>query len=91
MTPGLLLADARSRWRPDKFRARRLVDHPDQGGADLRILLVTTLLTIWGERRIVGRMQQRIGPNRAGPQGVLQGLADGIKLMLKEGHPARAA
>lgn len=48
------------------------------------ILLVTTLLTIWGERRIVGRMQQRIGPNRVGPQGVLQGLADGIKLMLKE-------
>jgi NADH-quinone oxidoreductase subunit H len=47
-------------------------------------LVVMTLLAIWGERRIVARMQQRLGPNRTGPFGVLQGLADGLKLVLKE-------
>ncbi|HWB66705.1 MAG TPA: NADH-quinone oxidoreductase subunit NuoH [Mycobacteriales bacterium] len=47
-------------------------------------LVVTTLLMIWGERRVIGRMQQRLGPNRVGPFGVIQGLADGIKLALKE-------
>src|ERR671933_409965 len=46
--------------------------------------LVTVLLMIWAERRIVGRMQQRPGPNRVGPFGLLQSLADGIKLGLKE-------
>jgi NADH-quinone oxidoreductase subunit H len=39
---------------------------------------------IWAERRVVARMQQRLGPNRVGPFGILQGLADGIKLALKE-------
>ena len=48
------------------------------------LLVVITLLTIWGERRVVARMQQRSGPNRVGPFGVGQGLADGIKLALKE-------
>jgi NADH-quinone oxidoreductase subunit H len=48
------------------------------------ILVLLTLLTIWAERRVVARMQQRLGPNRVGPFGVTQGLADGIKLMLKE-------
>ncbi|HEX3900682.1 MAG TPA: NADH-quinone oxidoreductase subunit NuoH [Mycobacteriales bacterium] len=47
-------------------------------------LVVTTLLMIWAERRVIGRMQQRPGPNRVGPFGVIQGLADGIKLALKE-------
>jgi NADH-quinone oxidoreductase subunit H len=47
-------------------------------------LLVTTLLMIWAERRIIGRMQARPGPNRAGPFGILQSLADGVKLALKE-------
>jgi len=47
-------------------------------------LVVTTLMMIWLERRIVARMQQRIGPNRVGPFGLLQSLADGIKLALKE-------
>jgi len=47
-------------------------------------LLVSTLIQIWAERRILGRMQQRPGPNRVGPFGLLQSLADGVKLMLKE-------
>src|SRR4051794_36427686 len=44
----------------------------------------TTVFMIWAERRVVGRMQQRLGPNRVGPFGLGQPLADGIKLMLKE-------
>jgi NADH-quinone oxidoreductase subunit H len=47
-------------------------------------LLVTTLMAIWAERRILGRMQQRSGPNRAGKFGLLQSLMDGIKLALME-------
>jgi NADH-quinone oxidoreductase subunit H len=54
-------------------------------------LVLLTLFTTWFERRVVARMQQRSGPNRAGPLGLLQPLADGIKLALKEGiTPANA-
>lgn len=54
-------------------------------------LLVSTLLVIWFERRVIGRMQQRPGPNRNGPFGLLQTLADGMKAMLKEDvTPAKA-
>jgi NADH-quinone oxidoreductase subunit H len=48
------------------------------------ILVLLVLFTIWAERRVVGRMQMRIGPNRTGPQGLLQSLMDGFKLALKE-------
>jgi NADH-quinone oxidoreductase subunit H len=47
-------------------------------------LMVSVLFTIWLERRIVAFMQTRVGPNRVGPFGVLQTLADGIKLFFKE-------
>ncbi|HKR51812.1 MAG TPA: NADH-quinone oxidoreductase subunit NuoH [Pseudonocardiaceae bacterium] len=47
-------------------------------------LMVMTLFMIWMERRVVGRMQHRPGPNRVGPFGLLQSLADGLKLALKE-------
>ncbi|NLJ55081.1 MAG: NADH-quinone oxidoreductase subunit NuoH [Intrasporangiaceae bacterium] len=47
-------------------------------------LLVSVLIMIWFERRVIGRMQQRLGPNRNGPFGLLQSLADGVKSMLKE-------
>jgi NADH-quinone oxidoreductase subunit H len=47
-------------------------------------LLLTTIFMIWFERRVIGRMQNRPGPNRAGPWGLLQPVADAIKLPLKE-------
>ncbi|MBI2169739.1 MAG: NADH-quinone oxidoreductase subunit NuoH [Actinobacteria bacterium] len=48
------------------------------------LLLVTVLILIWLERKIVADMQNRIGPNRAGPFGILQSVADGVKLFFKE-------
>jgi NADH-quinone oxidoreductase subunit H len=50
----------------------------------LAICLVATMLMIWFERKIVSDLQNRIGPNRAGPWGILQTLADGLKVILKE-------
>jgi len=47
-------------------------------------LLVSVLLMIWFERKAISDMQNRIGPNRAGPFGILQTLADGTKLFFKE-------
>jgi len=47
-------------------------------------LVGMTLFTIFAERRVVARMQQRVGPNRVGPGGMLQSLADGLKLAFKE-------
>ena len=50
----------------------------------LGITLVATMLMIWFERKVVSDLQNRIGPNRAGPFGILQTLADGLKVLLKE-------
>jgi len=47
-------------------------------------LLVSVLLMVWFERKVISDMQSRIGPDRAGPWGLLQTLADGIKLFFKE-------
>ena len=57
----------------------------------LVLLLVLTLFTIWFERRVVAFMQQRQGPNMNGPFGLLQSLADGMKLMFKEDFTPTAA
>ncbi|HZB39956.1 MAG TPA: NADH-quinone oxidoreductase subunit NuoH [Ilumatobacter sp.] len=46
--------------------------------------LVATMFMVWFERKIVSGMQNRIGPNKAGPFGLLQTLADGTKLFFKE-------
>ncbi|MDH3705437.1 MAG: NADH-quinone oxidoreductase subunit NuoH [Acidimicrobiia bacterium] len=48
------------------------------------LLLVAVMLMIWFERKLVSDMHNRIGPNVAGPWGILQTLADGIKLFFKE-------
>ena len=55
------------------------------------VLVLLTLFNIWYERRVVARMQHRIGPNVHGPFGLLQSLADGVKLALKEDIIPKAA
>ena len=48
------------------------------------VLLVWTIFNVWYERRLVGKMQHRLGPIMNGPFGLLQAVADGAKLLLKE-------
>jgi NADH-quinone oxidoreductase subunit H len=48
------------------------------------VALVATMLMVWFERKVIAGMQNRVGPNKAGPFGILQTLADGIKLFFKE-------
>lgn len=55
------------------------------------VLVLLTLFNIWAERRVVARMQHRIGPNMHGPFGLLQSLADGVKLAFKEDIIPKAA
>src|SRR5918996_3681864 len=49
----------------------------------LPLMLAVAYLTLW-ERKVIGWIQVRIGPNRVGPIGLLQPIADGLKLLLKE-------
>ena len=54
-------------------------------------IMVSVLLFIWMERKVIADFQTRSGPMRAGPRGVLQSLADGIKLFFKEAiHPTQS-
>ena len=50
----------------------------------LLVLLTAVAYTVWLERKVVGHMQNRWGPTRVGPFGLLQPLADGLKLFMKE-------
>ena len=47
-------------------------------------LMIATMFMVWFERKVIAGMQNRVGPNKAGPFGLLQTLADGIKLFFKE-------
>ena len=57
----------------------------------LAVIGPTLLVLIWVERKVIARFQQRYGPNRVGPRGALQPVADAIKLILKEQLSPRAA
>jgi NADH-quinone oxidoreductase subunit H len=55
------------------------------------VMLVAVILMIWFERKLLAGMQNRIGPNKAGRWGIMQTLADGIKLVFKEYiHPQQS-
>jgi NADH-quinone oxidoreductase subunit H len=55
------------------------------------LLLVSVILMIWFERKVISDLQNRVGPNKAGPWGLFQTLADGLKLIMKEDLiPAKA-
>src|SRR4051794_24165250 len=50
----------------------------------LFVVLTAVAYSVWLERKVVGRMQNRWGPTRAGPFGLLQPAADGVKFLFKE-------
>src|SRR5499427_2888299 len=85
-----LAALASGRASTPMVSSTALIDHDPWWLTAIKVLAVfvflmlATLLMIWAERRVIGRMQQRPGPNRAGKFGLLQSLMDGIKLPLKE-------
>jgi NADH-quinone oxidoreductase subunit H len=54
------------------------------GALVIGFLLTTVMMYIWTERRVIGRFQARLGPNRAGPFGLLQAVADMVKILTKE-------
>ncbi|WP_439645053.1 NADH-quinone oxidoreductase subunit NuoH [Demequina soli] len=54
-------------------------------------LLTSVLFAVWFERRVIGRLQERPGPNVRGPLGLLQSVADAMKLLFKEDITVRAS
>src|SRR5690625_1399372 len=57
----------------------------------LVFLLLSVLFALWFERRIIGRFQERLGPNVRGPFGLVQSIPDALKLLLKEDITVKAA
>ena len=60
------------------------MDLADQGAIVINLVMAAFAYTTWLERKLLGRMQLRYGPNRAGPFGLLQPIADLVKLVRKE-------
>jgi NADH-quinone oxidoreductase subunit H len=52
-------------------------------------LVPSQMVVVWAERRLIGRIQSRLGPNRTGPWGILQTIADTVKLLAKEAITSR--
>jgi NADH-quinone oxidoreductase subunit H len=71
-----------SAWLPPW--ATNLVNYVIIGLVLVMMPVIATLTLTWMERKVVGRIQNRIGPNRVGPWGVFQALADAVKMLIKE-------
>jgi NADH-quinone oxidoreductase subunit H len=85
----------KGKWKIDEATGEQIASKVDWWGWPLIILLgkvlvafgllvISTAMSIWYLRKFIADMQNRIGPNRAGPFGLLQSLADGTKLFFKE-------
>src|SRR3989304_10512144 len=57
----------------------------------IALLMLLDIFLVWVERKVVARFQDRLGPNRVGPFGLIQPFADIIKLLIKEDITPRAA
>ena len=85
--PGLLAADPLL----DKVDGTTVIFVIVKAVLTFVILLVTVIFVIWWERKLISYMQNRVGPAETGPFGLGQTLADGIKILFKEGLTPRRA
>ncbi|HEX8912425.1 MAG TPA: NADH-quinone oxidoreductase subunit NuoH [Humisphaera sp.] len=76
---------------PDSFPVELIAGLVLIATAYVGIASLTALIGIWAERKVAGRIQVRHGPNRVGPVGLLQSIADGVKLLTKEDLAPSAA